>query len=338
MNDNESAKSGGDAPSKEDALAWAIKMRGEMTEQLQEQFERWLAASPLHKQAYDRYSRVISQAEILKSSAQTAEATTAKLATRFPKRWMMMGAAVAAVVVFAITISAGGTPIPGSDPILSAHAAEPLVTRRGEIRSFELEDGSMATLDSNTRIEVSISPDTRSVRLAHGRARVRVANDIRPFRLAAGQGIVTTNEGVVDVMISDDRQVLLELISGKADLTSASRATFAAAAPRSLRNRTALQYRADDPQVHSTARPSVNSSAEWPSGWVEHRSIPLDQLISEANKYASIPIIVEDRKLAARDAAGRFKISDTEMFLKRIAELFDLTIHRRPDGIYLRSQ
>jgi transmembrane sensor len=338
MNDNESAKSGGDTPSKDDALSWAIKMRGEMTKQLQEQFERWLAASPQHKQAYDRYSRVISQAEILKSSGQADEATTAKLVTRSSKRWMMVGAGVAAVIVFAITISAGGTPIPGSDVVLSAHAAEPLVTQRGEIRSFKLEDGSIATLDSNTRIEVSVSPDTRYVRVAHGRARLRVTDDVRPFRLAAGQGIVSTNEGVVDVMISDDRQILVELISGKADLAEASRATSAAAAPKSLRTRTALQYRADDPQVHSTARPSVNSSAEWPSGWVEHRSIPLDQLISEANRYASVPIIVEDRKLAKRDAAGRFKISDTEMFLTRIADLFDLTIHRRPDGIYLRSQ
>ena len=313
-------------------------MRGEVTEQLQEQFERWLAASPRHRQAYDRYSRVMTQAEILKSSGQTSEAATAKLVARSSKRWMMVGAAAAAVIVFAITISAGGTPIPGSGVVLSAHAAEPLVTERGEIRSFELGDGSTATLDSDTRIEVSISRNTRYVRVAHGRVRVKVISDVRPFRLAAGQGIVTTNEGVVDVMISDDRQIIVELISGKADLASASRAGPTVAVPRSLRSGTALRYRTEDQQVHSTARPSVNLSAEWPSGWAEHRSIPLDQLVSEANRYASVPIIVDDPKLAKHDVSGRFKISDTEMFLKRIADLFDLTIHRGPDGIYLRSQ
>src|SRR3546814_20055750 len=76
-------------------------------------------------EAYNRYSRVIAQAEILKSSGQTDEATTAKLVTRPSKRWIMVGAAAAAVIVFAITISAGGTPIPGSG--VSATAAEPLV-------------------------------------------------------------------------------------------------------------------------------------------------------------------------------------------------------------------
>ena len=336
MNDNDGAKSGSDGFRKDDALEWSIRMRGEVTEQLQEQFEQWLAESPRHRQAYNRYSRVIAQAEILKSTGQTSEAATAKLVTRPSKRWMMFGAAAAAVIVFAITISAGGTPIPGSG--VAAHAAEPLVTERGEIRSFELEDGSMATLDSNTRIEVSISPDTRYVRVTHGRARVRVANDIRPFRLAAGQGIVMTNEGIVDVMIGADRQVVVELISGKAHLASASRAASAAAEPQSLRTRWALQYGFHDQQIRSAARPSVGSSAEWPSGWSEHRSIPLDQLISEANEYASLPIVVEDPKLAKRDVSGRFKISDTEMFLKRIADLFDLTVHRRPDGIYLRSK
>ncbi|MDT7527852.1 DUF4880 domain-containing protein [Sphingopyxis sp. SE2] len=338
MNDNDSAKSGSDGFRKDDALEWSIRMRGEVTEQLQEQFEQWLAKSPRHRQAYNRYSRVIAQAEILKSSGQTSEAATAKLVTYPSRRWMMFGAAAAAVILFAITISAGGTPIPGSGVVLSAHAAEPLVTERGEIRSFKLEDGSTATLDSDTRIEVSISSDTRYVRVAQGRARVKVVNDVRPFRLAAGQGIVTTSEGVVDVMISADRQVVVELISGKADLASASRAASAAAAPQSLRTRSALQYGFHDRQIHSTARPSVSSSAEWPSGWAEHSSISLDQLISEANEYAPLPIVVEDPKLAKRDVSGRFKISDTEIFLKRIADLFDLTIHRRPDGIYLRSQ
>src|SRR3546814_5003498 len=79
MNDNDSAKPGSDGPRKDEALAWNIRMRGEVSEQLQEQFEQWLAASPRHRQAYNRYSRVIAQAEILKSSGQTDEATTAKL-------------------------------------------------------------------------------------------------------------------------------------------------------------------------------------------------------------------------------------------------------------------
>src|SRR3546814_17081470 len=86
-----------------------------------------------------------------------------------------------------------------------------LVTERGEIRSFKLEDGSTATLDSDTRIEVSISSATRYVRVAPGRARVKIVNDVRPFRLAAVQGLVTTREGRAAVMIRADRHNHLDL-------------------------------------------------------------------------------------------------------------------------------
>src|SRR3546814_7985861 len=86
-----------------------------------------------------------------------------------------------------------------------------LVTERGEIRSFKLEDGSTATLDSDTRIEVSISSDTRYVRVAQGRARVKIVNDVRPFRLAAGQGIVTTSEGVRSEEHTSELQSLMRI-------------------------------------------------------------------------------------------------------------------------------
>ncbi|KTE17799.1 FecR family protein [Sphingopyxis sp. H115] len=335
MNDNDEAKPDDDAFPRDDALSWSIRMRGDVSESLQEEFEQWLAASPGHRQAYNRYSRVIAQAEILKSSAQPSELTETKPVARPRIRWLMVGAAAAAVIVFAITIRAGGTPIPATGVVQSAYAAEPLVTDRGEIRSFKLADGSMATLDSDTKVEVSISHNTRYVRVAQGRARVKVVSDVRPFRVEAGQGFVTTNEGVIDVMISGDRQVVVELFSGKADLASASRA--ADAAPRSLRTGTALVYNFDDQQIHSAPRSSFNS-ANWPSGWAEHRSIPLSQLVSEANRYASVPIVLDDPKIGNRNVSGRFKISDTEMFLKRIADLFDLTIHERLDGTYLRSK
>ena len=338
MNDNDGAKLETDDLPKDAALSWSIRMRGEVTESLEEEFERWLAESPRHRRAYNRYSRVIAGAEILKSPGHLRDATTAKLVSLPRKRWLMAGAAAAAVIVFAITISAGGTPIPSSGVVLSARAAEPLVTERGEIRSFKLDDGSTATLDSDTKVEVSISRNARHVRVAQGRARMNVVNDVRPFRVVAGQGIVTTNEGVVDVMINDDGQVMVELIRGKADLASATRVAPEATPPLSLRGGTALNYRADDKQLRSSLRKSRNSSVEWPTGWAEHRSIPLYQLISEANRYAQVPIIVQDPNLAKLEVSGRFKINNTEIFLKRIADLFDLTIHERPDGIYLRSQ
>src|SRR3546814_6445380 len=78
-------------------------------------------------------------------------------------------AAAAAVAVLMIAFGAGGAPLPGQS--MSALAAEPLVTQRGEIRSFRLSDGTNATLDTDSRVEVSMTATERSLHLSQGRAR-----------------------------------------------------------------------------------------------------------------------------------------------------------------------
>src|SRR3546814_2798572 len=77
------------------------------------------------------------------------------------RHWLMWGtAAAAAVAVLMIAFGAGGAPLPGQS--MSALAAEPLVTQRGEIRSFRLSDGTNATLDTDSRVEVSMTATERS--------------------------------------------------------------------------------------------------------------------------------------------------------------------------------
>ncbi|MBK6413884.1 hypothetical protein [Sphingopyxis sp.] len=51
-----------------------------------------------------------------------------------------------------IAIGAGGAPCCSVGAGSTARAAEPLVTRRGEIRTFRLADGSTATLDTDSRV------------------------------------------------------------------------------------------------------------------------------------------------------------------------------------------
>src|SRR3546814_2889201 len=38
----------------------------------------------------------------------------------------------------------------------------------------------------------------------------------------------------------------------------------------------------------------------WPDGWAEYRSIRLDRLVAEANRYAVLPIMIDDPATAAR--------------------------------------
>src|SRR3546814_19432062 len=98
---------------------------------------------------------------------------------------------------------------------MSALAAEPLLTQRGEIRSFRLSDGTNATLDTDSRVEVSMTATERSLHLSQGRARFEVASDARPFRVRAGAGEVQASQGVLDVACGDDQNIKIGRASCK---------------------------------------------------------------------------------------------------------------------------
>src|SRR3546814_9779043 len=57
-----------------------------------------------------------------------------------------------------------------------------------------------------------------------------------------------------------------------------------------------------------------------------YRSIRLDRLVAEANRYAVLPIMIDDPATAAFEVSGRFHVSQTERFADRIASLFGLSV------------
>src|SRR3546814_4860922 len=86
--------------------------------------------------------------------------------------WLPWGAAATAIALLIVAFGAGGASLPGQPGSAStARAAEPLITQRGEIRTFRLADGSRATLDTDSRLDVAFGDGDRSVR-SIGRAHV----------------------------------------------------------------------------------------------------------------------------------------------------------------------
>jgi transmembrane sensor len=83
------------------------------------------------------------------------------------------------------------------------------------------------------------------------------------------------------------------------------------------------------------AAPPTGIPASWPDGWAEYRSIRLDRLVAEANRYAAAPIVIDESAIGEREVSGRFQISKTGPFAERIATLFDLRVERRADAIHL---
>lgn len=349
MNDNEQGAQG-NMSIEDQARAWQVRLdrekdpdiSAETRAKTKAEFEAWLAASAEHRREFEWIEKVYADGECLKDSPKFGSAREADAPPPKSRNWLMWGtaaAAAAAVLVFAF--GAGGATLPESFPggSMSARAAVPLVTQRGEIRSFRLADGSTATLDTDSRVDVLMTDTDRSLQLSQGRARFEVAPDSRPFRVRAGAGEVTASKGVIDMAYDEDRNVMVRIISGDATVGPASSKTGDAGVAKSPRQGELLAYQASDSRA-LPVQPEVAASLrqDWPSGWVEYRTIRLDKLIAEANRYAEKPIIVDDPATAALTASGRFRISQTDVFLERLAEVLNLSISHRSDGIHLRKR
>lgn len=331
MNDNQSDAGDRRAAIEDEAVAWFIRLRGEDAEGLRPEFDAWIAASPEHRRAYEWAKGHFGASEILKSDHRRS---------RNRKIWLAVGAAAAAAVVF---VAFGANGVPATNPMqgrtLATRADEPLTTRRGEIRSFRLADGSTATLDTDSKVEVAMTETERRLRLSRGRARFEVAQDPRPFRVEAGVGEVTAREAVFDVAFDDRQQIMVQLIHGEADVRPVPRHAVYIAPPRSLTQGGLFAYRASDyAMIPSWPEATRRSRSEWPSGWVEYRLIRLDRLVTQANRYTYVPIILDDAATAGLQVSGRFRISDTDNFVERIAELFDLSVTRQAEGVHLRKR
>ncbi len=324
----------------ETARAWLIKMRSEDADMLRDEFDAWLAASPDHRDAYDRIARGLKASAILKASRRHGTAHSDARQPSRSKGWIAWGTVAMAAALLLIAYGAGGATLTGPLRFGSgtALAAEPLVTRRGEIRSFRLADGSTATLDTNSRLEVSISAGERRVRLARGRARLSVAADPRPFQARAGTGVVDIREGEFDIGIDESGEVSVMLLRGEAGIRPLHPIESSPMTTRPLLAGRQLAYRSGAAIPTLSEAPADMTAREWPDGWAEYRTVPVGGLIAEANRYAGSPIIIDDIKIAQLEISGRFKISETGALAGRIASLFDLVAVKQADGIHLRQR
>src|SRR3984957_3986026 len=107
-------------------------------------------------------------------------------------------------------------------------------TATGEQRTFELEDGSVVSLNTHSRVAVRLAAHAREVRLLRGEALFHVAHDpSRPFLVSTDDAVVQAVGTQFDVYRRDDGTVVA-VLEGRVNVTTAAPAPAAsgsAAAP-----------------------------------------------------------------------------------------------------------
>ena len=306
----------------DEALGWVIRLRGEDASTLSPDFEEWVARSPAHRRAFDWAQAHFDDSEVLKDSEQFG---VSRWRTR--RRWIYAAAALAAALLVAYGLQSAPVGPFGASQAYAEGVR--YATGHGDIRSFALADGSQITLDSDSRAVVAMSGGERRIRVDAGRLRIALGQGVPPIVVDAGAGAIRAEAGTVDIAYAAPGAVDVSLVEGRAELN--------AAAQTSLEVATTIRYAAVDGGGAQAVRPGADRRA-WPSGWVSYHAIRLDALVADANRYARSSIHLDDPATAALSVSGRFNLTNTEAFVRGIAEVFDLRVTHRADGIHLASR
>ncbi|AOF97743.1 FecR family protein [Sphingobium sp. RAC03] len=337
MSDGQSPADGTGNQFYDEAADWFTKMRGPNADTHQAEFDAWLKRGALHRAAYNRI------AEIFLDSDGDAPPIPETLRRR---RLQPVPAIFAAILVALgalslslwLAFSQGHDERTTNDIGKNLSAAPRLVTYAtavGEVRRFRLGDGSLITLDTDSLLATDFSQSERRLRLLRGRARFDVAHEARPFRVAAGTGMITAHGTIFDVMLQDGKMVSVQLLRGAIDVAMAGRAEqkSQSSAIQHLKPGQATSFK----DRFTLAEPTDQEpDTQWPQGRAEFQDVAMEEVVETANRYFIVPIELEGDGIGKLRVTGIFSMKDGRALAQKLAHLLDLDVRVEPQRIVVR--
>jgi len=198
-------------------------------------------------------------------------------------------------------------------------------TSVGEQRVVQLADGSSVSLDTDSRIHVRFENGERRIDLDQGQALFDVAHDAgRPFVVHAAGTRITAVGTVFDVRRTGPR-VDVTLVSGVVDVVAAD----VAAPPRRMAAGQKTQVSA-----RGVTTRDVNTAAEtsWTTGRLIFTDVPLEEAVSEVNRYLTAKIEIDDPAIRAVAVNGVFRTGDRDAFVAASSDVMGLDAVPKADG------
>lgn len=348
------------------AAAWlARRDAGDWSERDRQQLDAWLDASVAHRVAFIRLDAAWRQSDRLKALGAGVPAgvvpargswtpspfgnadepaeeprhlyqahTDANPPRRVPRRHrgqrrsLLRHLATAAVLALVVSLALGWRHY-------TAVEQASYRTAIGDLQEVPLADGSIATLSSDSRILVTLSHGERHVDLQQGEAFFAVAKDpARPFVVSTGERRVTAvgtrfsvRRDAADLRVVVT-QGLVRLESNNLPGGHRQPTTLLPAGSVALASDTGVV-------VHSGSVQQAEEYLSWRSGFVSFHDTPLAAAAAEFNRYNARKIVIGDASVGAMRVGGNFRWSNTDAFVRLLAQGFPIKARQQGDSIVL---
>lgn len=290
-------------------------------------FKRWCGTSPENQDAFDELQAMLSElraaraAPLIRSLREDAVNATPPDSAR---NWRA-AAAVVGMVAVGLAYLGVNAPVAPLNELMPSYT-----TAVGERSTTSFEDGTVATLNTNTQLEVRYTDGERRVTLLQGQALFDVAKDVaRPFVVVAGNQRITAVGTVFDVRF-EDGEVQVTLVEGVVDI-SAEPVGGNLAAPgmsqksaRLVAGQQLITTAVATPSAPRVQRVNVENATIWQQGRVFFEDAPLSAAVAEMNRYSRTQIIVDDAALDRYRVNGMFRTGQQANFVEALEQYFPL--------------
>lgn len=247
--------------------------------------------------------------------------------TRRRRRVLVAGGwgALAASLMAAITL-----------PALMARDDMTLTTGTGEVRLLELADGSRVTVGARSDVAVDFEDGMRRVRLDGGQAFFEVAHDAaRPFVVVAGDAEIRVTGTKFDVRrVGDD--VRVAVLEGRVEVRRRhwidvpSRSRPDRVLQQGEQSELAAKGDAFSPQGVASIEPG-----EWREGRFFYADAPLSEVLADASRYRTAPIVAGSPAVADMRVTISFQANNVDQLMGNLEDILPVAARRRPDGSIL---
>jgi transmembrane sensor len=295
------------------AAEWAARRdAGSLTTSEQTEFEIWLSVDTRHVGAYAKAEAVLCQLERA-GPAGAVSLRQCPAPESLTRRGLILTGSIAASL---------GVVLPGSYFAWRYLHQQSYATQIGETRVVPLGDGSVITLNTNSRVTVNYTKSIREIHLLEGEALFDVAkNKRRPFVVVAGDTQVRAVGTSFTVKFLPDRPLLVLVQEGTVEL---KRPDIPQAPPVRVSVNSKAVAPDDAPIKSEQVEPvEISRALAWRVGRISFDNETLKAAAAEFARYSSIEIEV-DPVVADETITGLFVSNDPVGFARAAATSLNL--------------
>lgn len=206
---------------------------------------------------------------------------------------------------------------PQAEPTLQEYAAT------DQLRTIELPDQSVVTLNVDSVVEAEYSETARVLHLRRGEAVFEVHSDpSRPFVVEAGLGEIRAL-GTRFMVRRQEQATTVTHLRGRIAVTSAGTEVLPEVGE---------QLRVYSSGKVERRKVDLVDVQSWMSGRLVFRATPLAEALDEVNRYAERQLRITDPALARMPISGTVVVGDSRTMARALAVLLDLDLQSSSEG------